>query len=818
MTNKLAIPSSYFQSISGKVWSTAAVVMAQHCGKQLSSSVDLKAESLHFANGTLDIKDNDVGVIRYIARELYGDAGVKQASDAGVSATSTKSVLNETLTDAWIDFAVKIAGVSGGRAGAQDSKKSVLNDYKSLSPILNDLDMHLKFRAFFVGYEVSAADLVVFALLKASPIWSRVFKDGSAVINVDPKSLVVEDVSDGAQEKGKDKKNKSTDMQFQNLVRWYHHINSLDFVGIALDELSALQKDCQLQLKATQQQQKSKDEKKAQNVGNAAKNLSSGDTLELELPNAVMGKVVTRFPPEPSGYLHIGHVKAALLNYAFAQKYNGKLLIRFDDTNPNKEKQEYETSILEDLATLFESKFDDLRKNVSYTSDWFDTIFDYAKQLIQSGGAYVDNTGVEEMRNNRMHGIASKNRDMSVEESLRIFTEEMVKGTDTGVAYCLRAKMSVDAKNKALRDPVIYRCNTEDAHHRTGRKWNIYPTYDFACPIVDSLEGVTHALRTSEYNDRNEQYYWFIEHLKLQNKPLIWDYSRLNFCYTLLSKRKLNWFVNEKKVDGWDDPRFPTVRGIIRRGLSVEGLRKFIIAQGASRSINLMEWDVIWAFNKQIIDPVSSRHSSLKTDNVVQIEVVDGEGSDQLPQSKEVPRYKKNLSLGTKVLKFSKNVLIDQDDAQLLEDGEEFTLMDWGNVIIRSIQKSPSSSDVISSMKVTLNLAGDFKKTKKINWLSAESQHSKVRVREFDYLITKKKLEEEDDFAQFLNPVTEKDTALIADEDLKNVKKGQFVQLERRGYYVCDVPYSGDGSTVELISVPDGKAASVALKSWGSGQ
>lgn len=178
----------------------------------------------------------------------------------------------------------------------------------------------------------------------------------------------------------------------------------------------------------------------------------------------------------------------------------------------------------------------------------------------------------------------------------------------------MRAKISVDAKNKALRDPVMYRCNLLP-HNRTGRKWNIYPTYDFACPVVDSIEGVTHALRTNEYHDRNDQYYWFIEQMGLR-KPLIWDYSRINFIYTLLSKRKLQWFVDKGLVSGWDDPRFPTVRGILRRGLTKEALMQFILMQGASKNTILLEWDKLWAINKQIIDPLSPRYVALNRSNM----------------------------------------------------------------------------------------------------------------------------------------------------------------------------------------------------------
>jgi glutamyl-tRNA synthetase len=330
--------------------------------------------------------------------------------------------------------------------------------------------------------------------------------------------------------------------------------------------------------------------------------------FDIELKNVEMGKVVTRFPPEPSGYLHIGHAKAALLNDYFARLYKGKLLLRFDDTNPSKEKMEYENSIKEDLELL------GIRPDhVSHTSDHFPKIYDYALQMIQKGLAYVDDTDQETMRAQRFDGIDSKCRNKTVEENLKDFTE-MKKGTEFGLKSCLRAKIDMSDKNKAMRDPVIYRCNLIP-HPHTGTTYKMYPTYDFVCPIVDSIEGVTHALRTNEYRDRNPQYEWFLKALGLRWVN-IWDYSRLNFVYTLLSKRKLTWFVEQGLVSGWDDPRFATVRGIRRRGMTIEALRSYILSQGASQRELSLEWDKLWVTNKKVIDPVAPRHTALIKDKL----------------------------------------------------------------------------------------------------------------------------------------------------------------------------------------------------------
>lgn len=271
---------------------------------------------------------------------------------------------------------------------------------------------------------------------------------------------------------------------------------------------------------------------------------------------AEMGKVIVRFPPEASGYLHIGHAKASLLNQHYQQHFQGKLIMRFDDTNPAKEKEEYEEVILEDLK-LLKVKYD----HFSRTSDHFETILAYGEKLIKDGNAYVDDTDAETMKAERETRTESKNRNNSVDVNMKLW-DEMKGGTEKGQKCAVRAKMNMNSDNGCMRDPAIYRCKNE-SHPSTGTKYKVYPTYDFACPIVDSIEGVTHALRTTEYMDRDEQFNWFINALGIR-KPNIWAYSRLNLTHTVMSKRKLTWLVDEGIVSGWDDPRLPTVRGILR--------------------------------------------------------------------------------------------------------------------------------------------------------------------------------------------------------------------------------------------------------------
>ncbi|XP_056692686.1 glutamate--tRNA ligase, cytoplasmic isoform X2 [Spinacia oleracea] len=292
---------------------------------------------------------------------------------------------------------------------------------------------------------------------------------------------------------------------------------------------------------------------------------------EIDLPNAEMGKVCLRFAPEPNGGLHLGHSKAVLLNKYFVDKYEGRLIVRMDDTNPTKESTEFVDGILKDLKSLGIC-YDTL----TYTSNYFDQLKDMAERLISEGKAYVDDTPVDQMRFERDKGIESKCRNNNVSENLELW-KEMIAGSDRGVMCCVRGKLDFQNKNKCLRDPVYYRCNPV-LHHRVGSKYKLYPTYDFAGPFVDNTEGITHVLWSNEYSDRDDQYHLIQEDMGFK-KVYFYEFSRLSMVYTLMSKRKHLWFVQNGRVDGWDDPRLPTIQGMVRRGLKIEALIQFILEQ-----------------------------------------------------------------------------------------------------------------------------------------------------------------------------------------------------------------------------------------------
>jgi glutamyl-tRNA synthetase len=507
-----------------------------------------------------------------------------------------------------------------------------------------------------------------------------------------------------------------------------------------------------------------------------------------KLKNAEQNNVVTRFPPEASGFLHIGHAKAAIINSMVRKEYNGKMLLRFDDTNPNKENPEYEDAILYDLKLL---KIDYI--GPSYTSDYFDIMMDMALQLINKGLAYCDCTEQSIMNDERMKKLESKYRNTSVDENIKIWNE-MKLGTDTGIKYCLRAKIDPKHNNGAMRDPTLYRCNL-NPHPRTHDKYKVYPTYDFACPIVDSLENVTHALRTSEYHDRNEQYFWLCDSLGLR-KPFIEDYSRLNMEYCLMSKRKLTLLVDKKYVDGWDDPRLPTLRGLIRHGIHVDAIYEFMIIQGMSKSINRMQWNKLWSINYKIIDNLSPRFSAVNNKLKVRCTLFGKDVPNTLLPTEKL-LSKKNTNLGIKTSYFSNVIYLEEKDIEFLNVGDEITLMDWGNANVKSIN---TYEDHITSCDLELNLSGDYKTTTyKLNWIPENDKSVLLKVKEYNNLLTEK--DPDGDFDNIINKNSLLEMTLLGEEAIKIVKKGDTIQLERRGFYIVD----SISPEIILINIPDGK-------------
>ncbi|EIE22615.1 glutamyl-tRNA synthetase, putative [Coccomyxa subellipsoidea C-169] len=654
------------------------------------------------------------------------------------------SAFTSVQVDQWLEFAPHL--VTGG----------------GLEPACATLNEALALRTYLVGYSLSPADVAVWGQLQVTLQWDKLRRSGS----------------------------------LPHLGRWFELVSTEALLKEVADKYGPKKPSSRTEFRKEL----------------AAAGMGGGDTgsFKIDLRNVVKGAVKTRFPPEPSGYMHIGHAKAALLNYHIATLHGGHMAIRFDDTNPSKENTEYVDAIIADVERLG-LKF---KGPITYTSDYFPQMLDLAERLIKAGILYADDTPVEQMRAERMEGIESQRRNRSVDETLAVW-KEMVQGTPEGRKNCIRFKIDMKENNAALRDPVAFRCN-DTPHWRTGTKYKartclpllqlVYPTYDCACPFVDSLEGVTHALRTSEYKDREAQFYWV---LKAQQKVWpglpdvqIWDYSRLSLVNTVLSKRKLTWFVEAGKVDGWDDPRMPTVQGVFRRGLQLEALKEFILSQGASKN----EWDKLWSTNKRIIDPVCPRHVAVKSDGRVKLRLNNGPAE---PEVVSVPKHKKNADVGTKATTRTKEVWLEQEDAQAISEGEEVTLMDWGNAIVQRVSKDESGA--ATGLEGVLHLEGSVKTTKlKLTWLPDISTLTPLRLVELDHLITKKKPEEEDKIEDLVNPNSRTECLAWGDANMGELRKGEVLQLERKGYYIVDVPAAQGGQPAVLFAIPDGHQKKVA--------
>lgn len=484
-----------------------------------------------------------------------------------------------------------------------------------------------------------------------------------------------------------------------------------------------------------------------------------------------------------------------MLNYHYAKMYGGMMVLRFDDTNPMNEKIEFVENINRDLKTL-----EIVPDRVTHTSDYFDTTKEYMDKLIQLGFAYADDTPAEEMKKERDAGIESKYRTASIEDNLKRFhlmleglhdekvkeekkvdpvkkeekkhgdrrddkKEEKKEEKPVHGDWCIRGKIDMQHKVKCLRDPVFYRVKNVP-HHRTGTKYKAYPTYDFACPIVDAIEEVTHPLRTVEYHDRNAMYEWLLEKLELR-KVQIYDYSRLNLVSTILSKRSLKWFVEEGIAEGWMDPRFPTVQGIMRRGMTVEALKLFMLDQGPSKATNMMEWDKLWAYNKAIIDPKAQRYTAIVKDTACRIHIENGPDAIE---AQSHPLHPKDATLGSKAVMYGKDLWIEKDDALAINEGEKITLMKWGNVIIT---KKEEIDGVITLTGTVDPTDKDFKGTKKLTWLAVDPDTTlEITFVELDHLITKKKVEENDDVKDFVNHHSKIEYTALGEGSMRSLQKG----------------------------------------------
>jgi len=518
--------------------------------------------------------------------------------------------------------------------------------------------------------------------------------------------------------------------------------------------------------------------------------------IDEDLASGKHNSVQTRFPPEPNGYLHIGHAKSICLNFGIAQDYQGKCNLRFDDTNPVKEDLEFVESIKRDVQWLgFEWSGD-----VHYSSDYFDQLHQYAIELIEKGLAYVDELSPEQIREYRgsltAPGKNSPYRDRSVEENLALFEKMRNGGFEEGKA-CLRAKIDMASNFIVMRDPVLYRIKFAE-HHQTGNKWCIYPMYDFTHCISDALEGITHSLCTLEFQDNRRLYDWVLDNISIQTHPRQYEFSRLNLEYAVMSKRKLNQLVTEKVVEGWDDPRMLTVSGLRRRGYSAESIREFCRRIGVTKQDNTVEMASLESCIRDDLNTNAPRAMAVLDPVKVVIE--------NLPEGYEemitMPNHPNQPEMGTRSVPFSREVYIDRADFReeankqykRLVLGKEVRLRNAYVIKAERVEKDEDGN--ITCLFCTCDVdtlskdPADGRKVKGvIHWVSA--QHAlPAEFRLYDRLFSVPNPGAEEDFLSAINPESLVIRHGFVEPGMQNAAASVAYQFEREGYFCADSVYS----------------------------
>jgi len=518
------------------------------------------------------------------------------------------------------------------------------------------------------------------------------------------------------------------------------------------------------------------------------------DIVAGDLAAGKIAGVVTRFPPEPNGYLHIGHAKSICLNFGIAEEFGGRCHLRFDDTNPAKEEQEYIDAIERDVRWL---GFD-WGKHLYFASDYFDRLYGWAVDLIKAGKAYVDDQTQEEMRASRgtltEPGKNSPFRDRSVEENLDLFAR-MKAGEFPNGARVLRAKIDMASGNINLRDPVLYRII--HAHHpRTGDAWKIYPSYDFAHGQSDAIEGITHSVCTLEFEDHRPLYDWFIDNLSVPSKPHQYEFARLNITYTLLSKRILNGLVKGGHVSGWDDPRMPTIAGLRRRGVPPEAIRDFIKRVGVAKANSTVDLTMFDFSIREVLNRTAPRRMAVLRPLKVVIENYPEGAGEEI----EAVNHPDDAAQGSRKLKFTRELYIERDDFMEVPEKKFFRMAPGREVRLRyayfvtckEVVKDADGN--ITELRCTYDPASkggnspDGRKVKAtIHWVSAE--HSvPAELRIYNQLFTDPAPSADPEtFAKGINPASlEVLSEARLEPALAEATPGAAIQFERQGYFVLD--------------------------------
>ena len=520
------------------------------------------------------------------------------------------------------------------------------------------------------------------------------------------------------------------------------------------------------------------------------------DIIDRDLAEGRVTKVHTRFPPEPNGYLHIGSAKAIWINSGTAQKYNGLFNLRFDDTNPVREDDEYVKSIEEDLRWLGAEP----TGGIYYGSDYFDKCYEYAVKLIKDGKAYVDDLTADEMREYRgtltEPGKESPWRNRSVEENLDLF-ERMKNGEFPDGSHTLRAKIDMASPNMNMRDPAIYRI-VHAHHHRQGDKWCIYPLYDFAHPIQDALEGITHSLCSIEFENHRPLYDWVVDNIGFEHKPHQYEFARLNVTHTVMSKRYLRELVETKKVDGWDDPRMPTISGLRRRGYTPSAINEFVKKAGVAKAYSIVDIGLLEHCIRDELNTAAQRRVAV----LHPVKVVITNYPEDKEEYFELPNIPKNEEAGVRKVPFTRELYIDADDFAEVPPPKFFRMKPDGEVrlmgayIVKCNEVVKDEQGNVVELRCTADLETgngnpvDGRKVKgTIHWVSAKYAID-ATVRLYDYLFTLENVNdvpEGTNYLDYLNPnsLTEL-TGCKLEPSLAEAKTGDKFQFVRTGYFCKD--------------------------------
>ena len=518
--------------------------------------------------------------------------------------------------------------------------------------------------------------------------------------------------------------------------------------------------------------------------------------IDNDLASGKVDHVATRFPPEPNGYLHIGHAKSIVLNFGIAEDYHGTCNLRFDDTNPHKENIEFVQAIQEDVRWLGYDWGDCL----FYASDYFDRLYEFAIELIEKGKAYVCDLTPEQMREYRgtltEPGRDSPYRNRSVEENLDLF-RRMKAGEFEDGSRVLRAKIDMASPNLNLRDPVLYRIRRGAVHHQTGEEWCIYPMYDFTHPLSDALEGITHSLCTLEFEDHRPLYDWVLDNVSAPCHPQQIEFARLNLQYTVMSKRKLTRLVEEGHVAGWDDPRMPTISGLRRRGYTPASIRDFCDRIGVSKADNSVEMGIL----ESCIRDDLNRHAPRRMAVLHPLKLVIENWPEGRVEMLEAPNHPQDPEMGTRRVPMTRELWIDRNDFVEVAPNKKWKRLVLGGevrlrngYVVRCDRIIRDDNDDIVELRGsydpdTLGANPEGRKVKGvIHWVSAEhAVRAEVRLYDRLFTVPHPDADPEHDFIEFLNPDSLRTlTDCMLEPSLAEAEPGACYQFEREGYFTLD--------------------------------